>query len=242
MRPKTLPRLMAPVLVAPVLLAPVLVAPLLVAPVLLAPLVLASPAQAQQNPTADQIIQSLRPSGHLGVGTSRGIRPAATASAPVGATATATPRVTGTKLTSAATPAALQAASPSTSATTEPPSAGTAGPSVNLTVNFASGSADLTPEAVQTLDTLGQALSSPALAGYRFRIEGHTDTVGSPEANQALSQRRATAVVTYIASKFGVDAGRLVAVGMGEKGLLVPTGAHVAEARNRRVQVINLGS
>ncbi len=116
------------------------------------------------------------------------------------------------------------------------------GPAVNLTVNFATGSADLTPDAVRTLDELGSALSSKELAGYHFRIEGHTDTVGSAEYNRALSERRAEAVVDYIAKKFGVAPTRLQAVGMGEQGLMVPTPPQTAEPRNRRVQVVNLGA
>jgi outer membrane protein OmpA-like peptidoglycan-associated protein len=113
---------------------------------------------------------------------------------------------------------------------------------VNLTVNFANGSADLTPDAIHTLDELGRALASKDLASYRFRIEGHTDTVGSRDYNRALSERRAEAVVDYVAKKFSVDASRLQAVGMGEDGPLVPTPPQTPEPRNRRVQVINLGA
>jgi OmpA-OmpF porin, OOP family len=126
------------------------------------------------------------------------------------------------------------------SAAAAPPAA--SGPAVNLTVNFANGSADLTPDAIRTLDQLGQALSSKDLAGYRFRIEGHTDTVGSQDYNRSLSERRAEAVVDYVAKKYGVDPSRLQAVGMGEEGLLVSTPAQTPEPRNRRVQVINLGA
>ena len=115
-------------------------------------------------------------------------------------------------------------------------------PAVNLTVNFANGSADLTPEAMKTLDELGQALSSKDLADYKFRIEGHTDTVGSANYNQALSERRAKAVVSYIASKYGVNTARLEPVGEGEQGLLVATPPQTPEPRNRRVQVINIGT
>jgi outer membrane protein OmpA-like peptidoglycan-associated protein len=113
---------------------------------------------------------------------------------------------------------------------------------VNLTVNFASGSAELTPDAIRTLDALGSALASKDLAAYRFRIEGHTDTVGSRDYNRALSDRRAKAVVDYVAKKFGIDPSRLEAVGMGEDGLLVATPQQTPEPRNRRVQVVNLGA
>lgn len=122
------------------------------------------------------------------------------------------------------------------------PSAAAAAPSISLTVLFATGSADLTPEAVQTVDQLGRALASQQLASYRFRIEGHTDTVGTPAYNLALSKRRAETVVSYLEQKFNVPGSRLQAVGMGEKGLLVQTPNDTAEARNRRVQVVNLGS
>ena len=80
---------------------------------------------------------------------------------------------------------------------------------MNLTIEFRTGSADLTPQASRTLDELGRALSSSQLAGYRFRIEGHTDTVGTQEANQALSERRAAEVVEYISTHFNVDKTRL---------------------------------
>jgi outer membrane protein OmpA-like peptidoglycan-associated protein len=113
---------------------------------------------------------------------------------------------------------------------------------VSLNIQFASGSADLTPQAIHSLDQLGQALSTPTLAGYHFRIEGHTDTVGSANTNKTLSQRRAEAVVSYLTSKYQIDPARLQAVGMGEDGLLVSTPDNTPEARNRRVLVVNVGS
>ena len=200
----------------------------LIAPLIVAPLVFSGlPAEAQ-NPSADQIINSLRPSGNLVKGGTRGIRlaPSGDASSQPEAAPSSTasqPRVAASK------PVAV-------------PAGATATPAVNLTVNFANGSAELTPAAIRTLDELGRALSSKDLADYRFRIEGHTDTVGSLDYNRALSERRAEAVVDYVAKKYGVDPSRLQAVGMGEDGLLVPTPPQTAEPRNRRVQVINLGA
>jgi len=196
----------------------------LIAPIIVAPLVLGSlPVLAQGNPSADQIINSLKPSGNLIMGGTRGIR-----LAPPTGDAAAQP------------PAQSPAQQPRVAASK--PVAATRGPAVNLTVNFANGSADLAPDAVRTLDELGRALASKDLASYRFRIEGHTDTVGSRDYNRALSERRAEAVVDYVAKKYGVDPSRLQAVGMGEDGLLVPTPQQTPEPRNRRVQVINLGA
>lgn len=123
------------------------------------------------------------------------------------------------------------------------PMLGTAkAPSVSLNIQFATGSDALTPQAIHSLDQLGRALATPTLAAYHFRIEGHTDTVGSPDLNKSLSQRRADAVVSYLTSKYQIDPARLQAIGMGENGLLVSTPANTPEARNRRVLVVNVGS
>ena len=66
--------------------------------------------------------------------------------------------------------------------------------SVNLYVNFAYNSADLTSDARITLDRLGTALRDPRLAAFSFLIAGHTDAKGGVEFNQKLSERRAEAV------------------------------------------------
>ena len=144
----------------------------------------------------------------------------------------------------ATTPAAPQPPAVTGSAVSPAPAVTTTqgAPSVNLSVQFATGSAGLTPAATRTLDELGKALSSEALAGFRFRIEGHTDTVGSPEANMALSEQRAQKVVEYLHGKYNVDMGRMEAVGLGETQLLVPTPDQRSEPRNRRVHVVNLGA
>jgi OmpA-OmpF porin, OOP family len=196
------------------------------------------PVFAQGNPSADQIIKSLTPTGDVSRQGTRGIRlsqPGDTAPAPsaVAPSSGAPARSIGHPTMAAAKPSAAAPAASATSATA---------PAVDLTVNFETGSADLTADAMKTLDALGTALSSDALAHYRFRVEGHTDTVGSPGSNQALSQRRAKAVVNYIAAKFNIPVDRLVPVGMGEQDLAVKTAAQVPEPKNRRVVVVNLGA
>jgi len=127
-----------------------------------------------------------------------------------------------------------------------PPASGTTAPSgmaaVSITVNFASGSAALSPQASAALASLGRALSSPDLQAFRFRIEGHTDTEGDAGPNMALSQRRAEAVRDFLLKGFAIAPFRLIAVGLGESQLLIPTPDKTPEARNRRVQVVNLGT
>lgn len=196
------------------------------AAILAGALAAALPAAAQ-SPSADDIIRALRPVGSASG--SRGIRQLGAPAAPSVA-ATASP----------ATPSS--GAAQVAAAIARPPAPASAGPSVNLTVGFATGSAELTPRAVQALDELGRALTSSSLAGFRFRIEGHTDTVGTPEANKTLSDRRAVAVVDYLARKWGVDKAKVEAVGMGQEQPLVHTGPNVPQPRNRRVTVINVGA
>ena len=111
-----------------------------------------------------------------------------------------------------------------------------------MQVQFATGSDQLTPQAARTLSILGKALSDQQLAGLTFRIEGHTDTVGGAAMNEALSLRRANAVVDFITSRYGIDRGRLTPVGLGESQPLIPTGDGVPEPRNRRVVGVSTAS
>lgn len=109
--------------------------------------------------------------------------------------------------------------------------------SVNIYINFAFNSAELTSDARITLDQLGTALRDPKLATFSFVIAGHTDAVGGAEFNQKLSERRAEAVRSYLIAQFGVPADRLTAKGYGKSQLLDPE--HPEDGINRRVQVIN---
>jgi outer membrane protein OmpA-like peptidoglycan-associated protein len=196
---------------------------------------LAFSAHAQTSPSADQIINSLKPSPQaLHGAATRGIRPLApsTGGSDVVPASTSAP---------AATPKATAPAKTHTASATAPAPESDA-PSVNLYVPFENGSAELTPAAITALDELGKALSSSALSGYKFRIEGHTDTVGSKSYNLSLSEKRAAAVSAYLEQKFGVAQTRLETVGMGEQHLLVPTPEQTPEPRNRRVTVVNLGA
>lgn len=111
-----------------------------------------------------------------------------------------------------------------------------------LALPFQTGSANLTADAEKVLDALARALNSPELSRYRFRIEGHTDTSGEAPVNLLLSERRAATVREYLVSRLGVAAARLDAVGLGETQLLVQTPDATAEPRNRRVQIVNIGS
>jgi len=112
--------------------------------------------------------------------------------------------------------------------------------SVNIYINFAYNSAELTSDARITLDGLGTALRDPKLQGFSFMIAGHTDAKGGVEFNQKLSERRAEAVRNYLISQFGIPAARLTSKGYGKSQLLDPE--HPEDGVNRRVQVINTGA
>ncbi len=111
---------------------------------------------------------------------------------------------------------------------------------IDVDILFVSGSAELTPAADRAIGMIGSALNSPELMGSKFRIEGHTDTVGTPDRNLALSARRARAVVSDLSTRYGVSPQRLEAVGMGQQGLRKPTDDQVSEPSNRRVRIVNI--
>ncbi|TVP89420.1 MAG: DUF4398 domain-containing protein [Pseudomonadaceae bacterium] len=68
-------------------------------------------------------------------------------------------------------------------------------------------------------------------------IEGHTDSVGSNQSNQVLSQQRADTVKRYLQSQ-GVAANRLAASGLGEGSPVADNGSASGRQQNRRVEVI----
>ncbi len=112
-------------------------------------------------------------------------------------------------------------------------------PSVAVNITFEFNSANLTSEAIATLDQLGTALNSQQLGDFTFLIEGHTDSKGSASYNQKLSERRAKSVETYLASTHSIDPFRMRSVGKGEAE---PINASNPEAgENRRVEIINTG-
>jgi OmpA-OmpF porin, OOP family len=89
------------------------------------------------------------------------------------------------------------------------------GKKVELTIFFESDSARITRRSMVQLEPLGQALRSPRLKQMAFVIIGHTDAVGNPRYNRALSLKRARAVRGYLAEAYGINPRRLAARGAG---------------------------
>lgn len=111
-------------------------------------------------------------------------------------------------------------------------------PSIDLQIYFDFDSADLSPRAEPQLDSLGQALTSPELAGAVIMLGGHTDAKGSDAYNQSLSERRAETVKRFLIERYRIAADNLVAAGYGEQRLKNRADPNAAE--NRRVEVINM--
>jgi outer membrane protein OmpA-like peptidoglycan-associated protein len=108
---------------------------------------------------------------------------------------------------------------------------------LDLTVNFEFGSAQLQAESKPLLQRLASAMNNDALRGLRFEIQGHTDAKGTASYNNALSQRRAQAVLNFLAEN-NVSRLRLESVGKGFNELLDPQ--EPLSALNRRVRVLTL--
>jgi hypothetical protein len=101
-------------------------------------------------------------------------------------------------------------------------------------VFFALGSTRIDAEAQQVIS---QAASEYKRGGQpQVTVTGHTDTTGSAEYNQRLSERRAEAVRAAL-EREGVPSTSIVTMADGQQDLLVPTGDNVLEPLNRRVVV-----
>ena len=102
----------------------------------------------------------------------------------------------------------------------------------DLLVNFEFDSDKLTQAATANLDQFAKALRDPKLKGMKFEIDGHTDATGAEMYNLGLSERRARAVVSYLAAQ-GIDAADLDAKGFGKTK---PRVADPYSPENRRVE------
>lgn len=107
----------------------------------------------------------------------------------------------------------------------------------DLMINFVSGSSALTESGRRQAQAFYRATQAPQLAGKRFLIGGHTDASGSRALNLDLSQRRAQAVVDFLAEQ-GADRARFDVKGYGfDKPL---KGTSPRASANRRVEVVKL--
>jgi outer membrane protein OmpA-like peptidoglycan-associated protein len=100
-------------------------------------------------------------------------------------------------------------------------------------LHFAGGN-ELTPESqAEFVKVRGEIVER---AAAEVMVIGHTDRVGSVQANDALSLQRAEAVRALLVEA-GIPADKLEVAGRGEREPLLPTADEVAEAKNRRVEI-----
>jgi outer membrane protein len=105
---------------------------------------------------------------------------------------------------------------------------------VVIRTHFAFDSAVLTAEDKATLDAAAARLKE--LNFVEGTATGHTDNIGTAEYNQKLSERRAQAVVDYLAAK-GVYPGRIKPIGMGLTKPIADNATEEGRAQNRRVTI-----
>jgi outer membrane protein OmpA-like peptidoglycan-associated protein len=100
---------------------------------------------------------------------------------------------------------------------------------------FGVGSAQLSSRSGEVLKAVAIVLKK--YDETRVNVYGFTDTTGTASRNEELSQRRAQSVADELMHN-GVASARLNTQGMGEKNLKVSTADNIAEARNRRVEIV----
>ena len=102
-------------------------------------------------------------------------------------------------------------------------------------VHFGFDRDNLTKQAKDELDKL--ATNVPNTKGYIITVEGGTDSVGPADYNYGLSDRRATSVIQYLASKYNIPAHKIYLIGLGKDKPVEPNKTREGRAANRRVDV-----
>jgi outer membrane protein OmpA-like peptidoglycan-associated protein len=101
-------------------------------------------------------------------------------------------------------------------------------------ITFDVDSAQVKPQFHNTLDSVVLVLNE--YKSTLVTVRGHTDSTGSDEYNQQLSERRALAVAQYLGTK-NVAQQRLAAIGLGETRPIAPNNTAEGRAQNRRVEL-----
>ena len=107
--------------------------------------------------------------------------------------------------------------------------------------HFASNSASLTYEGKNALNRLANDLLNDRVVIHNISIVGHTDSVGSVQSNQRLSEQRANSVANYLSSR-GLNRGLMTVIGKGETQPIASNVNASGRAQNRRVNIVVKGS
>lgn len=115
-------------------------------------------------------------------------------------------------------------------------------------ITFSSGSAELTPRAIDALTRFSSILNSPAASGYELQVAGHTDNTrvlreetrkAGHKDNWYLSAHRAISVSEAL-QKDGVNPARLAVMGYADQHPIADNNTTAGKAQNRRVEVLIL--
>ena len=74
--------------------------------------------------------------------------------------------------------------------------------------------------------------------GSKVRVEGYTDSTGTEDYNQALSERRAETVSSYLVKEGAVEPANVTAAGYGETNPIASNKTKEGRAKNRRVEIL----
>jgi len=108
-------------------------------------------------------------------------------------------------------------------------------PVAEASVHFGFNKADLSKKAKEALDNFAQEV--PKTKGYIVELTGGTDSVGNKDYNYELSQRRAAAVVQYLAQSHDIPAHKIYVIGLGKDKSVAPNNNADGRAKNRRVDI-----
>lgn len=104
---------------------------------------------------------------------------------------------------------------------------------IDLKVQFPNDSAEVSEQYLNEIGQVADFLNS--YSGTNVDVKGYTDSRGSADYNQQLSEKRAQAVANILVEKFGIDASRVEATGLGENDPIADNDSAEGRAKNRRV-------
>lgn len=105
-------------------------------------------------------------------------------------------------------------------------------------IYFDNDLADLKPQSKPTLDEVGKLMTGDT--ALKFKVVGHTDSLGTAEHNLDLSTRRAQAVTGALVHDYNIAAGRLTPIGAGATQPVAANDTEEGRAKNRRVELVKI--
>jgi outer membrane protein OmpA-like peptidoglycan-associated protein len=108
-------------------------------------------------------------------------------------------------------------------------------PVSDVSVTFGFDKSILTADDRKQLDDFAASLTTTR--GYLLEVTGGTDSIGNADYNYQLSQRRADAVVTYLATKYNIPPHKFYLIGIGKDVEVADNKTPAGRAQNRRVEI-----